>query len=550
MEELTGFGVGRGLAVGPLLKMGAPLPKPEDTPLQETPETAKNAVRQASAEVVAEIRQRAENATGESSDILNATALIAGDPTLLNDICTRIDSGKSPARAVYDSLDEYAEGLRAMGGYMAERASDLADVSQRIRATLAGLPMPSIPTSDVPFILAARDLAPADTAVLDFGLVKGLITEEGGPTGHTAVIARANGIPALVGTQGISEVPDGTTVLLDAKTESVIVGPSDTQIREAEEKIKKLEAREPTTGPGRFADGTPIPILANVGSSDEAEQAIAAGAEGIGLFRTEFLYLSSDNPPSLEDQVREYSALFNHFPGKKVVIRTLDAGADKPLPYLNFDEEPNPALGLRGFRATQKNDIGTVQLEAIGQACRDTDARVFVMAPMVSDAGEAAAFTKMAHEHGLDTPGIMAEVPSIAILADQVFEVCDFVSVGTNDLTQYAMAADRLLSSVARYQNAWHPAVLRLIRLLGDAAKKTGKDMGICGEAAADPDLAPILVGLGATSLSMAPSAIDDVRWSLRQTTPESAKRAADAACAATSASAAKKAALAIISED
>ena len=549
MEELAGFGVGRGLAVGPLLKMGAPLLEPPDVPLQETPETAKSAVRQASTEVVADIQRRAHAATGDTADILNATALIAGDPTLLNDICTRIDSGKSPARAVYDSLDEYAETLRSMGGYMAERAGDLADVSQRIRATLAGLPLPSVPTSDIPFILGARDLAPADTSMLDFDLVKGIITEEGGPTGHTAVIARANGVPAIVGAQGISKVPDETTVLLNAKTDCVTVDPSPKQVHDAEEKIAKLAAREPTSGPGVFADGTPIPLLANVGSSDEAEQAVAAGAEGVGLFRTEFLYLSSNEPPSLDDQVREYEALFSHFPGKKVVVRTLDAGADKPLPYLNFEDEPNPALGRRGFRATAGNAIGTAQLEAIGKACENTKANVFVMAPMIADAGQAAEFVQMALDHGLQTPGVMAEVPSIAILADQIFDVCEFVSVGTNDLTQYTLAADRLLSSVARYQNPWHPAVLRLIRVLGDAAKKAGKDMGICGEAAADPDLAPILVGLGATSLSMAPSALDDVRWSLRQTTPDIAKVAADAACRAQSASAAKRVALKVLSE-
>ncbi|MFT4229436.1 MAG: phosphoenolpyruvate--protein phosphotransferase, partial [Microbacterium sp.] len=296
--------------------------------------------------------------------------------------------------------------------------------------------------------------------------------------------------------------------------------------------------------PGALSDGTPVPLLANLGKPGGAAEAVALGAEGVGLFRTEFLFLSSSQAPTVEEQREAYTELLSAFPGKKVVVRALDAGADKPLSFLNDAHEENPALGLRGLRALRASeDILREQLTALQEADAATDADLWVMAPMVSTVEETRYFTELAREYGIKTAGVMVEVPSSALLADRVLAIADFASIGTNDLTQYTLAADRLLGSVASFQDPWHPAVLRLIREVGAAGRLHGKPVGICGEAAADPLLAVVLVGLGATSLSMAPTALADVRASLLEHSLDDARRVAESALAAEDAASAREAA-------
>ena len=259
-----------------------------------------------------------------------------------------------------------------------------------------------------------------------------------------------------------------------------------------------------------------MPLLANLGSADGAAHAVELGAEGVGLFRTEFLFLGAEKAPSIEEQQEQYTRMLQHFPGKKVVVRALDAGADKPLAFLNDAEEENPALGLRGLRALRVTEsILRDQLTALARADAETDADVWVMAPMVSTVEETRYFVGLAHDLGLKTAGVMVEVPSLALMADRVLVHADFASIGTNDLTQYTLAADRMLGSVAAFQDPWHPAVLRLVGEVGAAGATLGKPVGVCGEAAADPQLAVVLVGLGVTTLSMSPSALADVRAEL-----------------------------------
>jgi phosphotransferase system enzyme I (PtsI) len=286
------------------------------------------------------------------------------------------------------------------------------------------------------------------------------------------------------------------------------------------------------TGPGRTADGVLIGLLANVGGPGDVADAVAAGAEGVGLFRTEFLYLGSATPPSLETQVAAYRAVLDGFPGRRVVARTLDAGADKPLAFLPLGVEPNPALGVRGLRAFrgEHQALLDTQLAALAKAAEGASAELWVMAPMVADEQDAAWFAERARSHGLATVGAMIEVPSAALRAQPLLDVVEFVSLGTNDLTQYALAADRMLGSLGALQDPWHPAVLRLIELTGAAGAALGKPVGVCGEAAADPKLAPVLVGLGVTSLSMAPSAIAEVRAALAQHTLAQCRELARAA--------------------
>jgi len=537
--ELSGVGVGRGIAVGPILRMPDPLPEPGDSAREDDASSAFSTVEAALTVVAAELNERGSKAGGAARDVLEAAALMAQDPTLVDDVKARIEGGKTGERAVFEAFAAFQDILIGMGGLMAERATDLADVSQRIIAQLRGVAAPGVPVSDKPFILVAPDLAPADTALLDLAKVLGLITRDGGPTSHTAILARSKSIPAIVGVTGALDLADGTLVIADAAAGTVLVNPSDGEVAAARQRIadRVAAASAPITD-GALADGTKIPLLANLGSPKDAAAAVALGAEGVGLFRSEFLFLDSKTAPTVEDQREQYTELLGHFAGKKVVVRALDAGADKPLAFLNDAHEENPALGLRGLRALRASEqILRDQLTALALSDAETEADLWVMAPMVSDSEETEYFVTLGRELGLKTVGVMAEVPSLAVLADQVLEVADFVSIGTNDLTQYTLAADRMLGSVAHFQDPWHPAVLRLVKLIGDAGRASGKSVGICGEAAADPQLAVVLVGLGATTLSMTPAALADVRAELALHTlaeaRELAARALDARTAA-----------------
>jgi phosphotransferase system enzyme I (PtsI) len=527
--------------------MPDPLPEPTDERFAGDADAEFARVSEALTRVSGELEARGAAAGGEAQEVLQAAAMMAADPTLADNVKELIGAGKSGERAVFEAFAAFQEMLVGLGGYMAERATDLGDVAQRIIASLRGVAAPGVPQSDTPFILVAPDLAPADTAVLDLDKVLALVTRDGGPTSHTAILARSKSIPALVGVTGALDLADGTVVIADAATGTVTVAPDAAAIADAERRIaeRKAAASAPLTD-GALADGTHVPLLANLGDPKDAADAVSLGAEGVGLFRTEFLFLDSKSAPTVEDQQAKYTELLQHFPNRKVVVRCLDAGADKPLAFLNDAHEENPALGLRGLRALRASDqILRDQLTALVGAQNATDADLWVMAPMVADAEEAEWFVALGKELGLRTVGVMAEVPSLALVADQVAEVSDFVSIGTNDLTQYTLAADRMLGTVASYQDPWHPAVLRLVAQLGAAGAAAGKAVGICGEAAADPQLAVVLVGLGATTLSMTPAALADVRAELAGVTLDQAKAKAAAALGARSAQAARAAAAA-----
>ena len=550
-RELHGVGVGRGVVIGPVLSMPGPLAEPAEVGRRPGDAAAeKQAASSAIGSVVVELRDRADRAEGAGREIIEAAIQMAQDPVLADRVGERIEAGATAERAVFEAFRSFQEQLTSLGGLMAERAVDLGDVGQRIIAVLRGVPAPGVPESDTPFILLADDLAPADTALLDLNLVLGFITRRGGPTGHTAILARSRGIPAVVGVGAATEVAERTRAILDAASGIITVDPSDDQV--AQLANRATASTLPVAGrlaAGALADGTRIPLLANLGSPQEAAAAVALGAEGVGLFRTEFLFLGAQTPPSVAEQQRQYEQVLSQFAGKRVVVRVLDAGADKPLAFLGAGHEDNPALGLRGLRALRaRQQILTDQLIALknaedASAASGHPAELWVMAPMVADAPETRFFVDLGRQLGLKTVGVMAELPSIALVADQVLVIADFVSIGTNDLTQYTLAADRLLGSVAAYQDPWHPAVLRLVELLGNAGAAAGKPVGICGEAAADPELAVVLVGLGATSLSMAPAALADVRAELAGVTLERARVKAAAALAADSAQGARTAA-------
>ncbi|MDQ1646541.1 MAG: phosphoenolpyruvate-protein phosphotransferase system enzyme [Cryptosporangiaceae bacterium] len=537
MRELTGIGVGYGTAAGPVARMGDPLPEPAADPSRISPEDELASARSAMSGVAAELRRRAALAEGPAREVLEAQALMAEDPGLAPGIESRIGAGATAARAVYEAFGEYRTMLAAAGEYLAARVADLDDVRQRVVAGCLGVPVPGVPDPGVPFVLVARDLAPADTALLDLSRVLALVTAEGGPTSHTAILARSRGLPAIVGCPGALTLPDGSVVVVDAGRSVVVADPSAELVAAA----TTTATAETATGPGRTADSRPVALLANLGSAADAPAAVAAGAEGVGLFRTEFLFLDSAEAPTAAAQQDAYRAVLDAFGGQKVVIRVLDAGADKPLAFVDLGVEPNPALGVRGLRALRAHpELLDTQLTAIAAAAKDSSADVWVMAPMVADAEEAAWFAARVREYGLATPGVMIEIPAAALTAGSLLQQVAFASIGTNDLAQYTMAADRLAGALGTLQDPWHPALLRLIELVGAAGSLTSKPIGVCGESAADPLLACVLVGLGATSLSMSASALPAVRAELARHTYAECVAFAQAAVTATSAAGAR----------
>ena len=529
MAQLPGIGIGRRIAVGPVRSMAPALAAPSETPRTRDAADELAAVDAAVDAVAADLAARGAELGGETAAVLDAQGLMAKDPALRELVVARVEAGATGERAVYEAFEEFREMLVSIGGYLGERAADLADVAQRVIAHLRGVPVPGVPHSDTPFILVAHDLAPADTATLDLDIVLGLITRDGGPTSHTAILARSRAIPAIVGVAEADSLVDGEVVILDAPGGAVQTQPDAAAIADAEARVaSQVAASDLPSGPGRLADGTEVPLLANVGKPADSLAAVAAGAEGVGLLRTEFLFLDSPTAPTVQVQAAAYREMLAPFPGRKVVARCLDAGADKPLAFLTSEHEENPALGVRGLRALRtREQVLRDQLEALAIAAADTGADLWVMAPMVADVEETEYFVRVAREIGLKTVGVMAEIPSLALDAERVLRACDFVSIGTNDLTQYTLAADRMLGGVAAYQDPWHPAVLRLVGMLGAAGQVTGTPVGVCGEAAADPQLAVVLVGLGATTLSMTPAALGEVRAELAGVTLEQAKAAA-----------------------
>jgi phosphotransferase system enzyme I (PtsI) len=508
-----------------------------------TAEEATAALKAAAQAVHDELKARAAHASGDGKAVLEATALMAKDTMLIKGAAKLVARGTSAERAIWESGSSVSEMLHNLGGYMAERATDVLDVRARIVAELRGVAAPGIPSSETPFVLVADDLAPADTATLDPNKVLALVTSGGGPQSHTAIIARSLGLPAVVAAVGVDHIADGTEVYVDGAAGSVTSEPDGSLRAAAEAWAATASLLAEFTGTGATADGHQVPLLANVGGGKDAVAAAKLGAQGVGLFRTEFCFLERDTEPSVEEQAAAYKSVFDAFPGKKVVLRTLDAGADKPLPFLTDSTEPNPALGVRGYR-TDFTTPGVLdrQLEAIALAANQSEADVWVMAPMISTAEEAARFASMCADAGLKTPGVMVEVPSAALTAEAILREVGFASLGTNDLTQYAMAADRQLGPLANLNTPWQPAVLRLVGLTveGSRAEGNNKPVGVCGEAAADPALAVVLAGLGVSTLSMTARSLAAVAAVLKTVTLQEAQELAKLALAAPSATEAR----------
>lgn len=551
-KVLHGVPVVAGVAYAPVIRPGS-RPQVTEQPAAELAEADRPAeverLKEAAATVAARLRDRAGHATGVASEVLATTAALAQDRAWLGDAEKRVNTGIPAPQAVGAAIDKIADVLSKAGDLMAERVTDLRDIRDRVLAQLAGLPEPGVPTPDNPSILCAEDLAPADIAGLDPRLVVALATTLGGPTSHTAIIARQLGIPCVVAVDGLDEVPVGVPVMVDGALGTVTVAPDAADAARAVETSRAESDRVARwKGPGATADGHAVAVLANVQDGAAAQAARRTPAEGVGLFRTELCFLNRDTEPSVDEQARIYGEVLTAFEGRKVVIRTLDAGSDKPLKFAGHPDEANPALGVRGVRISFGNPgLMTRQLESIAAAAAATGVDPWVMAPMIATADEAKTFAEQARSFGL-TPGVMIEIPAAALLAGRILEHVDFLSIGTNDLAQYTMAADRMSAELATLTDPWQPGVLALVDMTARAGAAAGKPVGVCGEAAADPMLACVLVGMGITSLSAAATAVPGVGAALAAVTLDQCRTAAEAVLATASAADARAVASEILS--
>ena len=530
----TGTPVVPGVAVGPVIRPAAGVDLSRVEELASAGSDRESERFTAAVSVVAErLQGRADAAVGVAKEVLVAQVGLVSDKGLRKTVDKAIAAGTSAEAATVAAVEKFALMFEQLGGLMAERTTDLRDLGSRVVAELQGLPEPGIPRPDEPSVLVAADLAPADTAGLDPHRVIALVTSLGGPTSHTAIIARQLSIPCIVAAD-VDDLPVGTIVLVNGATGEIVIDPDEAEadsLVEADRRTRK--AAEAWRGPGSTADGLPVAIYANVHDGKSAQAASQGPSEGVGLFRSELAFLGREDEPGVDEQADLYAEVFSAFGERKVVIRTLDAGSDKPMAFATLPDEPNPALGVRGLRLSWSNPgLLSRQLDAIATAAARTRTSPWVMAPMVATSAEAESFAAQIRDRGL-TPGVMVEVPAAALLAHRLLEHVDFLSIGTNDLSQYTMAADRLSGELAGLTDSWQPAVLHLIAITAAAGKQVGKPVGVCGEAAADPLLACVLAGVGVTSLSMATSAIGAVGASLLTVTSGQCAAAAEAALSA-----------------
>ena len=548
---LAGVGVGRGAVCGPVARVQPAPVVPADEPVPADPAAAKAKVEAAFADVAAGLREQAGRAAGTVAEVLSATAQMADDRALRKQVLAKIDEGQPPIHALDAVVSSFAAMFTAAGGYLAERVTDLHSVRDRVIAHVLDVSPPGVPELRVPSVVVAKDLAPADTAALDLGMTLAIVTELGGPTSHTAIIAGQLGIPCVVRVAGAADLVDGQDVAVDAAAGTVLLGPDDEIRARFAQRAAALIALADDIAPGGTADGSTIQLLANIGTLPDAQRASSTPAEGVGLFRTEVLYLERTTAPTLAEQTEVYAAVLQAFEGRKVVIRTIDAGADKPLAFVTQPDEENPALGVRAFRLVRTNpELLETQLAALGAAQERTGIAPWVMAPMISTVTEAAEFASMARGHGIKTVGVMVEVPSVALRAREVLQEVDFVSIGTNDLAQYTMATDRLRGELADLLDPFQPAVLQLVAMTARAGVEAGKPVGVCGESAGDAVMALVLKGLGITSLSMSTGSLASVRFAIRQHTLAQCEAIAEAALGARGAIDGRAAAIALMTPE
>jgi multiphosphoryl transfer protein len=526
-------GASPGTVYGPARHLAVPDLEAVDAGPLGTPTEERNRLDAALAAVRTDIGDTrtvaGERAGDAEAGIFDAHLMLLDDTELLDEVAARIAGGEGAVPAWLATITSLADRFRGLEDeYQRGRAIDVEAVGRQVLAAMLGVDLGVEPSGSG--ILVAADLDPGQTARLDPAVVTGILTAEGGPTSHAAILARSLGIPAVVAAgRLVLDIPEGTTVLIDGATGEVVADPGPERLRLAEaaahaERERAAAAAALAHEPSVTIDGTVIEVAANIGSVAEAAAAVSAGADGVGLLRTEFLFLGRDAAPDEAEQEATYRSIAEAMGGRRLVVRTLDIGGDKPVPFAPQPREANPFLGVRGLRlGLRRADLLATQLRAIARVAADH--RISVMFPMVTTVAELlaaramldAAFSDLAltAADGFEV-GVMVEVPAVAVLADRIAPHVDFFSIGTNDLTQYAMAAERGHPALAAMSDPLHPAVLRLIGAVCAAAAAHGVWVGVCGEAGGDVAAAPVLIGLGVGELSAAVTLVPAVKQAVR----------------------------------
>jgi phosphotransferase system enzyme I (PtsI) len=529
MKKLKGIGVSKGIAIEKAKlyeNQEIEIKKEKDQLLLEEKFKILKEGIEKTKEEIRNLYERVKKSNSKEAEIFEAHTLFLEDPTLLEKINAMLKEGYSVIYSIKKSFEESAKQMEQMENtYFKERAKDIMDVSEKLIRNILNKPKTSLVLLPEPSIIVAQELTPSDTASLDRKNVLGFVTEKGGVTSHTAILAEALGIPAVVGVKdALGEIRDEEELIIDGMEGLVIIEPDEeTKNTYIKRKIKlekeNAELKESAKLSAITKSGKRIEVAANIGSPKDVDKALEMGAEGVGLYRTEFLFLNRNSPPTEEEQFEAYKIVVEKFNGKPVIIRTLDIGGDKEIPYLNLEKELNPFLGVRAIRlCLRSRDLFKTQLRAILKASIYGKARI--MYPMIAVKEEIIEASKVLEEVKEELReeeikfdknievGIMVEIPSAALNAEELADYVDFFSIGTNDLTQYTFAADRTNETLSYLYQPLHPAILKLIKMTVDASHKKGKWTGVCGELAGDPEAIPILVELGIDELSMAPSKI------------------------------------------
>lgn len=552
VENLKGIAASSGIAIGRAFLMTEPdlVVTKKQVANKESEVTRFHEAVNASKFELQQIRDRAEVDLGpENAAIFDAHLLVLSDPELIGSVESKIHDEAVNAEA---ALQETADVLIIMfeqldNAYMRERAADIRDVTKRVIAKLLGVEIPNISLINEEVIIISNDLAPSDTAQLNRAFAKGFTTNMGGRTSHSAIMARSLEIPAVVGTKNAtSAIRQGDLIVVDGDSGEVLINPPNDVIesyieKRNEQEVEKKELTLLKNERTITLDGIHVEVAANIGTPKDVESVLENGGEGVGLYRTEFLYMERDSLPTEEEQFQAYKQVLEQMGDKPVVVRTLDIGGDKQLPYLNLPEEMNPFLGFRAIRlCLEEQTIFRTQLRALLRA--SNFGHLKIMFPMIATLEEFREAKKLLleekellHQEGTSVSdhievGIMVEIPSTAILADQFAKEVDFFSVGTNDLIQYTMAADRMNESVAYLYQPYNPAILRLVKMVIDAAHAQGKWAGMCGEMAGDSIAIPLLLGLGLDEFSMSAPSMLKARKQISQLTQIEMKQIAETA--------------------
>jgi phosphoenolpyruvate-protein phosphotransferase len=555
VTRLHGIGASGGIAIGPALVHRPQLPEIHRLRVAD-PGAEVVRLEGAVAEVLARLErleaQAAEDAGSEMGDIFEAHRMFLEDPSFSGEAVALVrDEAVRAEAAVAQITDQLAAEFEQIGdGYFAQRAADLRDIGNQLLRVLLGLGDAGFSGLATPSVIVAHDLTPSETVTIPAGMALAFVTEIGSPTSHTAILARGMGIPAVVGV-GAAALADGVEVAVDGDAGTVWVDPDQPtlralSLRRAELTAVRTEAESRADQPAVTTDGHRVEVVANIGNPADAVRADELGAEGVGLFRTEFLFIDRGAAPTEAEQFAAYRRVFEVFGSRPVVVRTLDVGGDKQVPGIEPGSELNPFLGKRGIRLTlDAPEVFATQLRAVLRAA--AGANLKLMFPMVASLGEIeaarAAVAQAADEldragverAGSFELGIMVEVPAAAVTADLLAPHVDFFSIGTNDLTQYTLAVDRTNPAVAPMADALHPAVLRLIGTVIEAAHAHGKWVGLCGELAGDPLAVPVLLGLGLDEWSMSPPAVPLVKDRVRRLSADECRAVAARCLAATS---------------